>query len=294
MRSARHWMANKNLRRGTMRIDAHQHFWQYDAVEYDWIDDSLAALRRDFLPSDLQPLLRQSGFDGCIAVQARQTLEETRWLLQLADENDFIRGVVGWVDLRSDDLPNQLRQFSSNPKLRAVRHVVQAEPDDEFMLRADFQRGIARLADFGLAYDILVYPRQLPAAAQLAAQFPSQRFILDHIAKPLIARGILDPWQDDLRSVAQLPNVCCKVSGMVTEAHWKNWRAQDFHPYLDVVFAAFGPQRILIGSDWPVCTVAAPYSATMRIVTDYIAEFPRPQQDAILGGNCATVYNLST
>jgi L-fuconolactonase len=277
---------------GMMRIDAHQHFWQYDAMEYGWINDDMAALRRDFLPAELEPLLRQSGFDGCIAVQARQTLEETRWLLELAGQHDFIRGVVGWVDLRSDDLPNQLREFASNPKLRAVRHIVQAEPDDEFMLGPDFQRGIASLADYNLAYDVLVYPRQLRAASKLAAQFPAQRFVLDHIAKPLIAQGAMDPWQDDVRALAERPNVWCKVSGMVTEAHWKDWRAEDFHPYLDVVFKAFGPQRILIGSDWPVCTVAAPYSATMGIVTDYIADFPCEQQDAILGENCAAFYRL--
>ena len=278
---------------GMMRIDAHQHFWQYDGVEYGWINDSMAALRRDFLPADLEPLLPQSGFDGCVAVQARQTLEETRWLLQLADEHNFIRGVVGWVDLRSDELPNQLREFACNPKLRAVRHIVQDEPDDEFMLRADFQRGIGRLAEFGLAYDVLVYPRQLPAALRLVAQFPGQRFVLDHIAKPLIAQRAMDPWQHDVRDLAQLPNAWCKVSGMVTEGRWTGWRAEDFHPYLDVIFDAFGSERIMIGSDWPVCTVVADYAATMGIVMDYIAKFPQQEQDAVLGGNCSEFYGLT-
>ncbi|HEY2858438.1 MAG TPA: amidohydrolase family protein [Terracidiphilus sp.] len=272
------------------RIDAHQHFWLYDEAEYGWIDDAMAALRRDFLPADLKPLLSQAGFDGCVAVQARQTLEETRWLLQLADENDFVRGVVGWVDLRSEELAEQLREFASYPKLRAVRHVVQAEPDDEFMLRQDFQRGIARLAEFGLAYDVLVYPRQLPAAVKLAARFPGQRFVLDHIAKPLIAQGVMDPWRNDVRALAQCPNVWCKVSGMVTEGRWTGWQAEDFHPYLDVVFEAFGPERIMIGSDWPVCTAVADYGATMGIVKDYIAGLPQEQQDAVLGGNCAEFY----
>jgi L-fuconolactonase len=275
-----------------MRIDAHQHFWHYDAVEYGWIDEGMATLRRDFLPHDLKPLLSQAGFDGCVAVQARQTLEETRWLLSLAGQNDFIRGVVGWADLRSPQLADQLREFTRNPKLVGVRHIVQAEPDDEFMLRTDFRRGIEQLADFGLAYDILVYPRQLRAAVKLVSQFPEQRFVLDHIAKPLIAQGALEPWNTDIRALAQFPNVGCKVSGMVTEANWTGWRPQDFRPYLDVVFEAFGPERIMIGSDWPVCTVAAPYANTLGIVTDYIAPLPADQQAAILGGNSSTFYRL--
>ena len=274
------------------RIDAHQHFWNYDAVEYDWIDEPMAALRRDFLPHHLKPLLSQAGFDGCVAVQARQTLEETRWLLSLAAQNDFIRGVVGWVDLRSAQLVDQLRDLTRDPKLVGVRHVVQAEPDDDFMLRPEFRRGIARLAEFGLAYDLLVYPRQLRAAVKLVSQFPEQRFVLDHIAKPLIAQGVLEPWNTDIRALAQFPNVLCKVSGMVTEARWTGWRPEDFRPYLDVVFEVFGPERIMIGSDWPVCTVAADYQQTMAIVTDNIAGLPAPQQDAILGGNCARFYRL--
>jgi L-fuconolactonase len=274
------------------RIDAHQHFWHYDPVEYGWINDAMADLRRDFLPAHLKPLLDEWGFDGCIAVQARQSLEETRWLLQLAAQNDFIRGVVGWVDLRSAQLGDQLREFTQNPKFVGVRHVVQDEPDDNFMLRTDFRRGIAQLADFNLAYDILVYPRQLKAALKLAGEFSQQRFVLDHIAKPLIAQGAMEPWNTEIRALAQLPNVWCKVSGMVTEARWKEWRPQDFHPYLDVVFEVFGPERIMIGSDWPVCTVAAGYGNTMRIVTDYIAKLPREQQDAVLGENCATFYRL--
>jgi L-fuconolactonase len=275
-----------------MRIDAHQHFWQYDPVEYGWINDEMAVLRRDFLPADLKPLLYQSGFAGCVAVQARQTPEETRWLLELADQNAFIRGVVGWVDLRSAQLAEQLGQFTRDSKLVGVRHVVQDEPDDEFMLRPDFRRGIVHLAERGLAYDVLVYPRQLRAAIKLVAEFPEQRFVLDHIAKPLIAQGALDPWQTDLRALAQFPNVWCKVSGMVTEARWKEWRPEDYRPYLDVVFDAFGPGRIMIGSDWPVCRVAADYAATMGIVTDYIQQFLREEQDAILGGNCAMFYRL--
>ncbi|UWZ84249.1 amidohydrolase family protein [Occallatibacter riparius] len=274
------------------RIDAHQHFWNYDPVEYGWIDEPMAALRRDFLPQDLKPLLSQVGFQGCIAVQARQSLEETRWLLSLAKQNDFIRGVVGWVDLRSAQLPDQLRDLTRDPKLVGVRHVVQAEPDDDFMLRADFRRGIAQLAAFGLAYDILVYPRQLRAAVKLVSQFPEQHFVLDHIAKPLIAQGAIEPWNTEIRALAQFPNVMCKVSGMVTEARWTGWQPEDFRPYLDVIFEAFGPERIMIGSDWPVCTVAADYHETIGIVTDYIDGLSTAQQDAILGGNCAAFYRL--
>jgi L-fuconolactonase len=277
---------------GMMRIDAHQHFWHYDPEEYVWLNDDMAALRRDFLPGDLKPLLDAAGFGGCVAVQARQTLEETRFLLDLADRNDFIRGVVGWVDLRSAALSDQLAEFTRSPKLVGVRHVVQGEPDD-FLLRADFQRGIAQLVQYGLAYDVLIYPRQLHAAIQFVAAFPEQRFVLDHIAKPLIAQGTTEPWNTELRALAQFPNVWCKVSGMVTEARWKGWRAEDFRPYLDTVFEAFTPGRILIGSDWPVCTVAADYWRTLGIVIDYIAQLPRDHQDAILGGNCASFYRLT-
>lgn len=275
-----------------MRIDAHQHFWLYNPVDYAWIDDAMAPLRRDFLPADLKPLLDEMRFDGCVAVQARQSLEETRWLLQLADQNHFIRGVVGWVDLRSPELPQQLREFTRNPKLVGVRHIVQAEPDDNFMLRADFRRGIAQLEEFGLAYDVLIYPKQLPAAVRLVEQFPRQRFILDHIAKPLIAQGTLEPWQSQVRELAQLPNISCKVSGMVTEARWKQWQSGDFRPYLDVIFESFTPARLMIGSDWPVCTASATYPCTLRLVMDYIAQFPPAQQQAILGANCATIYRL--
>jgi len=274
------------------RIDAHQHFWQYDPVEYGWINDRMASLRRDFLPADLEPLLRESGFDGCVAVQARQSLEETRWLLELACAHPFVRGVVGWVDLCSPEVARQLEQFASDAKLVAVRHVVQDEPDDAFMLRDDFRRGVAQLADFGLAYDILVYPRQLRAAAQLVAEFPAQRFVLDHIAKPLIAQAVIEPWRTDVRALAQLPNVWCKVSGMVTEARWKQWHAGDFKPYLDVVFEAFTPARIMIGSDWPVCTVSADYGRTMGLVMDYLAHLEPEDRKAVLGENCAEFYRL--
>ena len=276
-----------------MRIDAHQHFWKYSEDEYGWLNDAMAALRRDFLPADLKPLLSAEGFDGSVAVQARQTLEETRWLLELAEKNEFIKGVVGWVDLASPELAAQLERFTNEPRLVGVRHVVQDEPDDEFMLRPEFRRGIARLANYGLTYDLLLYPKHLPVAVKLAREFPRQKFVLDHIAKPRIAEGIMEPWAHAIRELAKVENVWCKVSGMVTEARWREWKAEDFWPYLNVVFEAFGPSRIMMGSDWPVCTVAAGYGQTMGIVKNYVEGRSPAEQEAVLGGNCAEFYGLT-
>jgi L-fuconolactonase len=275
-----------------IRIDAHQHFWQYSAADYGWINESMAVLKRDFLPGDLAALLDANGLDSSIAVQARQSLEETRWLLGLAKENNRIKGVVGWVDLRSPELPEQLNKFSESTKLVGVRHVVQDEPDDAFLLRPEFRRGIAQLAAFDLVYDLLLYPRQLPAAVQLVREFPEQAFVLDHIAKPSIADGVLEPWRSRIRALAQFPNVTCKLSGMVTEARWQGWRYADFVPYLDVVFEAFGPARLMIGSDWPVCTVSADYARTLDIVQKYIERLSAAEREAVLGGNCARVYRI--
>ena len=276
-----------------MRIDAHQHLWKYSAAEYGWIDDRMAVLKRDFLPQDLQPLLAENGFGGSIAVQARQSLEETRWLLELAEQNDFIRGVVGWVDLCSPNVADELAKLAGHRKLVGVRHVVQGEPDDEFMLRPEFRRGIAMLRDFGLAYDLLLFPKHLNVAVKLVDEFPEQRFILDHIAKPLIADGVLEPWARDIQALASCENVWCKVSGMVTEARWQHWQPADFKPYLDVVFEAFGPGRLMIGSDWPVCTVSAAYRDTMALVKDFIAALEPADREGILGGNCAQAYRLA-
>ncbi|HTX76553.1 MAG TPA: amidohydrolase family protein [Terracidiphilus sp.] len=275
-----------------MRIDAHQHFWRYDEAKYAWISGEMAALKRDFLPEDLRPLGEEAGFDGCVAVQARHSVEETEWLLELADANAFVRGVVGWVDLCSPDGPRQLERLTANRKLVGVRHVAQDEADDEFLLRPEFRRGIARLEQFGLAYDILIYPRHLRVATEFARGFPNQRFVLDHIAKPLIAERVMSPWDRDVRRLAGLPNVFCKLSGMVTEARWKQWTREDFRPYLDVVLEAFGPARLMIGSDWPVCTLSANYRDTMAIVMEYIAELSAEERAAILGENCAAFYRL--
>lgn len=277
-----------------LRIDAHQHFWKYSPVEYGWINDTMPGLRRDFLPGDLAPLLEASGFAGSIAVQARQSMEETRWLLELADGNECIQGVVGWVHLRSPQLGDQLQEFAGARKLVGVRHVVQDEGDDGFMLQPEFRRGIAQLAEFGLVYDLLLYPRHLPVAAKLVREFPNQPFVLDHIAKPAIADRLLEPWATDMRALAQFPNVVCKLSGMVTEARWQEWRDEDFRPYLDVALEAFGPARLLIGSDWPVCTLSADYAKTLGIVLRFIERLSTTEQDAILGGTCARVYGIGS
>jgi L-fuconolactonase len=275
-----------------VRIDSHQHFWRYEPAEYGWIDDTMPALRRDFLPGDLQPLLRQAGFDGCVAVQARQTVEETRWLLDLADRHPFVVGVVGWVDLCSPDVDAQLRSFRGREKLVGVRHIVQGEPDDRFLLRPDFGRGISRLQEHGLAYDILIYPRHLPVAAELAARFPGHRFVLDHLAKPDLKRGALRDWERDLRRLAAFPHVWAKLSGLVTEADWAAWTPEQIRPCLDVAFDAFGPERLMIGSDWPVCTLAADYDRTVAVVTGYIEGRPAAERDAVLGGNAVRFWTL--
>jgi L-fuconolactonase len=276
----------------TLRIDAHQHFWRYDPAEYAWIDDAMADLRRDCLPDEAAREMTNAGVDACVAVQARQTLEETGWLLALADAHRAIVGVVGWVDLQSPDAQRQLELFADHPKLVGVRHIVQSEPDARFMLRPEFCGGIALLEKLGLAYDILVYPRQLAAATELAARFAGQRFVLDHLAKPDIRRGELRTWERDIRALSTCSNVSAKLSGLVTEAAWTAWTAQDLRPYLDVAFDCFGADRLMIGSDWPVCTVAAGYARVMAVVTDYLADRPAPERDAVLGGNAQRFYNL--
>jgi len=275
-----------------MHIDAHQHFWIYERREYDWIDDSMAALRRDFLPADLKPELERNGFQGCVAVQARQTLEETRWLLELAERAPFILGVVGWVDLRSPRLRFELESFAGKSKLVGVRHIVQSEPDERFLLQPDFLRGIAMLEEFDLAYDVLIYTRHLPVATEFVERFPRQRFVLDHMAKPPIKGGALDAWARGIQGLAAFPNVYCKVSGLVTEADWQAWKPEDIRPYLDVAFECFGPSRLMAGSDWPVCTVAAPYARVMNLVKDYLGKYSANEKEAVLGENAAAFWRL--
>ena len=276
-----------------MRVDAHQHFWRYAPSEYAWIDASMAGLKRDFLPDDLQPELEGAGFDASIAVQAQQTAAETEWLLDLADAHSFVAGVIGWVDLRSDDVRDRLTRLTARSRLIGVRHVVQSEPDDRFLLRDDFCRGVAALREFDLTYDILIYPRHLPVAIDFVARFDAQPFVLDHLAKPDIAGGAIDSWARDLQRLAQAPNVMCKVSGLVTEADWQRWTPGQLRPYLDAAFDCFGPDRLLAGSDWPVCTLAAGYSRTMAVLTDYLSARPAPEREAVLGGNACRLWDLS-
>jgi L-fuconolactonase len=275
-----------------MHIDSHQHFWKYNAREYGWIDDSMKSLRRDFLPEDLEPDLKRNGFDGCIAVQARQTLEETRWLLELANRHSFIQGVVGWVDLRSPELRPQLESLCGNSKLAGIRHIVQSEPDDRFLLQPDFQRGIALLEEFKLTYDILIYTRHLQVAAEFVAGFDRQCFVLDHLAKPDIRGRELAMWSRGIRELAKFPNVYCKLSGLVTEADWKNWTEEDFIPYLDMTLEHFGAARLMIGSDWPVCTLAGNYSRVVDVVKNYLQKFPSEVGEAVLGETARKVYRL--
>jgi L-fuconolactonase len=276
-----------------MVIDSHQHFWHFNSSRDAWITDEMAALRRDFLPDELRPELTANHVDGCVAIQVDQSEQETAFLLDLARKNSFIFGVVGWVDLRSDCIADRLQYFSQLPLLRGFRHIAQAESDDRFLLRPDFVRGIGQLHGLGFTYDILIYARQLPAAIELVARFPEQKFVVDHIAKPEIKSHKIAPWERDIRKLASYPNVNCKLSGLVTEADWKLWRPADFKPYLDVVFDCFGTDRLMFGSDWPVCTLAAEYSRVKRLIEEYAESLPQPEKNNIFGKNAARFYGLT-
>ena len=276
-----------------MRVDSHQHFWHYDPVRDAWITNEMAELRRDFVPSDLLPELRANGIDACIAVQADQSENETRFLLDLAEKHREIAGVVGWVSLTDPKVEERLAYFSRFRKLRGFRHIVQAEPDDRFLLRKDFLRGVAILARHGFTYDILIYARHLPVANEFVHQFPEQKFVIDHLAKPRIKARELDAWARAIRAVAEHPNVCCKLSGMVTEADWKHWRPSDFRPYLDVVFESFGPGRLMFGSDWPVCLLGGRYAQVKQIIDDYTQSLSTSDKDNIFGGNAIRFYGLA-
>ncbi|MHC4623443.1 MAG: amidohydrolase family protein [Planctomycetota bacterium] len=276
-----------------MKIDTHQHFWKYNERDYGWMGPGMESLKQDRLPADLAGLLKKTGIDGTVAVQARQCLEETEFLLRLADENHFIKGVVGWFDLRSPQLEVQLESFCYHPKLRGVRHVVHDEPDDNFMLGDDFVHGISRLRKYNLTYDLLLFAKHLPVACELVAKFPEQTFILDHISKPLIKDKKTEPWAGDIRRLASFKNVSCKISGMVTEAHWHNWKPEDFTPYMDIVLEAFGTERLMVGSDWPVCTVAAEYEQVISIAADYLTRLSPDEQAAIWAENPKRIYGIS-
>lgn len=272
-----------------MKLDSHQHFWRYDAAQYPWIPAG-SALQRDWLPADLGKIHRSLDFDGSIAVQARQSLAESNWLLGLADADQRVKGVVGWVDLRSERVEEELAPLAAHPRFVGVRHVAQDEPDDRFLAGEIFLRGISRLRQFDLTYDILIYPRQLPAAIELVSRFPDQPFVLDHIAKPTIATRTTEPWTAQIRELARHENVLCKVSGMVTEADHAGWQFEDFRPFLDVVFEAFGPRRLMFGSDWPVCLLAASYEQVEGLARDYARHLDAADAAAFWGGNCERFY----
>jgi L-fuconolactonase len=275
-----------------MQIDSHQHFWRYDAVRDAWINESMAVLKRDFLPEHLAVELAANGIDASIAVQADQSENETMFLLDLAEKSKRIAGVVGWVDLLSPRVGERLQHFSHFPKLRGFRHVAQAEPDDRFLAQENFVKGVAQFRPFGFTYDILVYPKQLPAAIELVARLPEQRFVVDHLAKPEIKSKNTAPWAAQMREIAQNKNVFCKVSGLITEADWKHWKADDFKPCLDLVFDAFGPERLMFGSDWPVCLVAGTYRQVKQLIEDYVKGYSQPDKERIFGGNAASFYGL--
>jgi L-fuconolactonase len=273
-------------------IDSHQHFWKYNPQQHDWITEDMKVIQRDFLPSDLLPILQAHNIDGCVSVQADQTEEETDFLLELANENEVIKGVVCWVDLRADDVYERLEHYSQFKKLKGFRHVVQGESDSEFMLRPKFKNGIIELGMYDFTYDILIYHYQLEQAIQFVKQHPEQKFVLDHIGKPDIKSGEFFEWQTNIKKLALHQNVYCKVSGMVTENEWRDWKISDFKVYLDSVVKAFGTERLMYGSDFPVCTLAATYGEQLNIVKEYFSAFTSLEKKKIMGDNAIKFYNL--
>ncbi len=274
-----------------MIIDAHQHFWTYDPVRHDWINEEMKMIRRDFQPVDLVKVYSANHIDACIAVQAEQSEEETATLLRHAAAYPFIAGVVGWVDLRQDSLEERLSYYSGFPRLKGFRHVLQNE-EPSFLLDRDFLQGIGKLKKYGYTYDILIYPHHLPAAIEMTAQFPTQPFVIDHIAKPLIKNKEIGDWKRQLKQLAGHENMFCKISGMVTEADWKNWKEEDLWPYLDAVVEIFGPDRLMFGSDWPVCLVASSYERWLKLVKDYFSRFSNQEQEKVFAKNASSFYKL--
>ena len=274
-----------------MIIDAHQHLWKYDPVRDNWIEDSMEVLRKDFLPKDLKPILDANGVAGCIAVQADQSEEETEFLLKCAQENPFLKGVVGWVDLRAGNVEERLANYSRNKYFKGVRHIVQAEKDD-FLLNKDFQNGVGKLSQYGLSYDLLIYPRQFPATLEMVEKFPNQIFVLDHIAKPSVSEKLDAEWVKNILLLSKHENVFCKISGMVTETKNFEWVKSDFTPYLASVVSAFGTDRLLYGSDWPVCLLAADYKEVLGIIVDYFQNFSTLEKSKIFALNAIKAYNL--
>ncbi|MBC8986212.1 amidohydrolase family protein [Pedobacter sp. N36a] len=275
-----------------LKIDSHQHFWNYDELRDSWIRDDMDVLRDDFLPQHLKSILEYYGFDGCVVVQSDQSPAENVFQLKHAAAHPFIKGVVGWVDLQAADIDAQLKELSKNEKLKGFRHILQGAPDPALMLKPEFVNGISKLSTYGFTYDILIFPQQLKYASELAKKFPNQRFVLNHLAKPNIKDGLIEEWKQDIIELAKQENVSCKVSGMVTEADWKKWKDKDFTPYLDVIFDAFGPKRVMYGSDWPVCLLAADYGRVLSLIGNYTEKLPQEAQEDFWGNNAKRFYNL--
>ncbi|WP_303318057.1 amidohydrolase family protein [Flavivirga abyssicola] len=275
-----------------MIIDSHQHFWNYEPVKHEWIDDSMSVIRKDFIPGDLKEVYAENGIDGCVAVQADQTLVETDFLLDLASKNDFIKGVVGWIDLRADNLETVLETYKAYEKLKGFRHVVQGEKDSNFLLRSNFLRGISILEKHNYTYDILVFPHQLGAVLEFVKRFPNQKFVIDHIAKPYIKDGFYDGWAVLMKEIGKHKNVYCKLSGMITEADFNTWTPAQIHPYMNLILEVFGTERIMFGSDWPVCLVAGNYKRVKALITEFIAKMSITEQNAIMGNNAIKFYSL--
>jgi L-fuconolactonase len=276
-----------------LKIDSHQHFWKYEDSMSDWITAEMAVLRRDFMPADLEPILKESGIDGCVAVQVNQSQEENLFQLTSALSNDFIKGVVGWVNLQATDIVEQLEELSKHIKLKGFRHILQGEQDRALMLKPEFLNGIKALDKQGFTYDILIYPDQLMYLPELVSQFPDQRFVIDHIAKPEIKTRNIDDWAAGIKALQKYDNLFCKVSGMVTEADWSGWKPEDFDPYLDIVFETFGARRVMFGSDWPVCLPAGEYKEVVSLAGNYIEKLTTNEQSLFWGGNAMEFYNLN-
>ena len=272
-------------------VDAHQHFWKFDSLRDNWITEDMEVIRHDFLPHDLKPLMDANGLNSCIAVQADQSENETDFLLGLASENEFIKGVVGWIDLCADTIHERLEHYSQFPKLKGFRHILQAEPI-EFILKPEFQRGITALQVYGFTYDILIYPQHLPVIPDLIRGGNEQKFILDHLGKPNIKNGTSTTWATDLKKLASHKNVFCKLSGMVTEADHRTWKKEDIFPYMDKALELFGPERLLFGTDWPVCRLAASYDQVCDLMNDYLGKLTIYEQELIWGKNAALFYQL--
>ena len=277
-----------------MKIDAHQHFWQHSLpFDYSWQDaEALAPIRRDYLPDDLAPLIQEVGIERTVFVQTQHNVEENRWVLGLAEQHDFIAGVVGWVDLASEACEDQLLEFKDHPKFVGIRHVTQDEPDDDFILRPDVRRGLGVLQQHGVPFDLLFYVKHLKHAATLAREFPDLPMVVDHLAKPRIKDAALDDWIDNFRAAAEFPNVFCKLSGMITEADWGHWQPQDLRPYVETALESFGPQRCMYGSDWPVCELAGSYQQVHAALVEVLGPLGQSESDAIFGGTAERFYGL--